>query len=589
MDRLLTRSDPLGRQENYRYDSAGNLTQFTDRRGKLTAFQYDALNRSIFSGFGQSGASYESTVGYTYDAGNRLTQTVDSITGTITRGYDGLGHLTSETTPQGSVTYTYDAAGRRATMTTSSQSIVNYSYDTANRVTQITQGSSAVSFGYDAANRRTSLTLPNGVIVSYGYDVASQLTGLTYSLNAATLGNLTYGYDLAGRRRSVGGSYASTGLPNPISSVAYDAANELMQWGTATPIYDANGNMVSDGTNSFSWNARNQLASMNMIGDSFQYDPFGRRTAKAILGTTTNYLYDGLNPMQELSGSTVTANLLTGLGVDERFTRTDSSGTADFLTDVLGSTLALTNSSGSSVAQYTYEPFGNTAPAGSSSSTYQYAGRENDGTGLYQYRARYYSPQTGRFLSEDPLGFAGGDVNLYAYGADSPTNFTDPFGTTITVNGNGANSAYYQQAISYLTRDPGMAAIINDLIRSSTNYNIDFNGNDDDHYDPSTHTVAWDPNSALRTTNNECQTPALGLGHEMAHADAPWWAPWVGWIPWPAYDNLEERRVITGSETRAANTLGEGTRTDHGGTPFTVPTPTSTTSPLAGRGCGCRH
>jgi hypothetical protein len=67
----------------------------------------------------------------------------------------------------------------------------------------------------------------------------------------------------------------------------------------------------------------------------------------------------------------------------------------------------------------------------------------------------------------------------------------------------------------------------------------------------------------------------LGLGHEMAHADAGFWAQLIGWIPWPGYDNLEERRVITGPETAAAMTLGEATRTDHGGTPYVVSTPIS--------------
>jgi hypothetical protein len=86
-------------------------------------------------------------------------------------------------------------------------------------------------------------------------------------------------------------------------------------------------------------------------------------------------IYDGANPVQELSGSTVTANLLTGLGVDERFTRTDSSATANFLTDALGSTLALTDGGVSTLASYTYEPFGNATMSGGSTSTYQYTGR----------------------------------------------------------------------------------------------------------------------------------------------------------------------------------------------------------------------
>jgi RHS repeat-associated protein len=224
----------------------------------------------------------------------------------------------------------------------------------------------------------------------------------------------------------VGGSYAATGLPNAISTTAYDAANELTQWGTVTPTYDSNGNMVSDGTNSYVWNARNQLVSMNLNGDSFQYDPFGRRVGKTIVASTTNYMYDGANPVQELSGSTVTANLLTG-EIDEYFTRTDSSGAANLLTDALGSTLALTNASGSTLASFNYEPFGKTTITGSSASTYQYTGRENDGTGVYYYRARYYSPTLQRFVSEDPLALQA-STSLYRYVSNSPVNAKDPRG-----------------------------------------------------------------------------------------------------------------------------------------------------------------
>jgi RHS repeat-associated protein len=299
------------------------------------------------------------------------------------------------------------------------------------RYQQIAQGSTTVSFGYDSANRRTSLTLPNGIVVSYGYDTASELTGLTYTLGSNTLGNLTYSYDLAGRRTSVGGSYGSTNLPNIVSATAYDAANELSQWGTATPSYDANGNMLSDGTNSYVWNARNQLASMDMSGYSFQYDPFGRRVTKTIIGTTTNFLYDGANPVQEQSGGTAIANLLTG-GMDEYFQRTDSAGARSFLADALGSTFALTDSTGTVQASYTYDPFGNTTVVGSSSSTYQFTGRENDGTGLYFYRALFYSPTLERFFSEDPIGLDGG-TNLYSYTGDSPTNWTDPAGLDVTI------------------------------------------------------------------------------------------------------------------------------------------------------------
>jgi RHS repeat-associated protein len=318
-------------------------------------------------------------------------------------------------------------------MTVAGQTAVNYSYDNANRLMGMTQGTStSVSLAFDNANRRSSLTLPNGIVVTYNYDNASELTGLTYTLGSNTLGNLTYSYDLVGRRTGVGGSLAQTGLPLGISSASYNANNQLTQWGTANLFHDANGNMTSDGTNSYTWNARNQLASMNFNNVSFQYDGYGRRTGKTISGYTTNYLYDGANIVQELSGTTPTANLLSG-GIDEVFTRTDANGTANFLRDALGSTVALTDNGGTSLATYAYESFGNTSvTSGSSANPYQYTGRENDGTGLFFYRARYYNPSLQRFISEDPIGFGGGQANLYAYVGNSPLNLIDPTGLDAT-------------------------------------------------------------------------------------------------------------------------------------------------------------
>ena len=160
------------------------------------------------------------------------------------------------------------------------------------------------------------------------------------------------------------------------------------------------------------------------VNASFVYDAFGRRVARDVNNVTTEFLYDGLNPVQELDGNNPpnpTAELLTGLDIDEYFTRTDTSGAMAFLSDALGSTLALTDSSGAINTSYTYEPFGKTTAGGTNANPYQFTGRENDGTGLFFYRARYYSPTYQRFIGQDPLGFAGGDVNLYGYGKNSPT------------------------------------------------------------------------------------------------------------------------------------------------------------------------
>jgi RHS repeat-associated protein len=342
--------------------------------------------------------------------------------------FDGFDRLVSETTPQGSVSYQYDAAGREIQMTVAGQPPVGYTYDNANRATQITQGNSAISFSYDIANRRISLTLPNSVTVAYGYDSDSHLTGVTYQNSTALLGNLTYSYDRNGRIAQKSGTFARTSLPGALMSATYDAANRLSKWGSTSYSYDANGNIQSDGTNTYVWDARNQLSSISGgVAASFQYDPLGRRINKIVGGGATGFLYDGPNVVQELSGLIPTATRLNGK-IDEIFTRTGTN-TVGFLSDGLGSTAALTDTTGAVATQYTYEPFGNTSSIGSTSSnSFQYTGRENDGTGLYYYRARYYNPVVQRFISQDPIGLAGSDTNLYAYTLNSPTNFADPGG-----------------------------------------------------------------------------------------------------------------------------------------------------------------
>ena len=135
----------------------------------------------------------------------------------------------------------------------------------------------------------------------------------------------------------------------------------------------------------------------------------------------------------ELAAGAPVANLLTGLGVDEYFARTDIVGSQYFLTDALGSTVALTDASGATLNDYTYEPFGNVSITGAVFNPYQYTGRENDGTGLYYYRARYYSPTLQRFISEDPIGLQGG-LGLYTYVENNPLSFTDPSGLDVTIS-----------------------------------------------------------------------------------------------------------------------------------------------------------
>ena len=152
--------------------------------------------------------------------------------------------------------------------------------------------------------------------------------------------------------------------------------------------------MLSDGDHTFAWDPRNQISSVNGTGP--QYDALGRKSTN-LFGLS--FLFDGANAVQELAGSTVTSNSIAG-GVDETFARSDSSGSFIPLQDGLGSTIALVDNAGNLATTYSYDPFGNTTVSGSlSSNHFQDTGRGNDLNGLYDYRARYYSPLLGRFIS----------------------------------------------------------------------------------------------------------------------------------------------------------------------------------------------
>jgi RHS repeat-associated protein len=454
MERLETRKDALLATEVFMYDGNGNVAQATDRRGKVTTYEYDALNRPSFVGFGtQAGPTYESSVTFTYDGASRLTLAADSETGNVAREYDEFDRLANETTPQGIVTYEYDSIGRRTATTVTGQPTTTYTYDDANRITQIAQNTSTVNLTYDAGGRRSSVTLPNGVMTRYTYNASSQITGLTYDQPNLTLGNLVYTYDSVGRRTGLGGTLAQIDLPASLSSATYNANNQLTMWDATTFTYDANGNLANDSSRTYSWNARNELSSLGgSVTASFSYDPFGRRTSKSIGGVGTTYLYDGANIIQELSGSTPTANLLRG-ETDEVFVRADGASISHFLADALGSSVALTDTTGTIQGTYRYQPFGTTASSGSvTNNGFQFTGRENDGTGLYYYRARYYAPGRQRFLSEDPIDFGAGDANLYVYSGNDPINKTDPSGLyagwdDVAFAGGGAVAGLVGQAV----------------------------------------------------------------------------------------------------------------------------------------------
>lgn len=203
-----------------------------------------------------------------------------------------------------------------------------------------------------------------------------------------------------------------------------------------TVAYDANGNTLTDAQGrSFTWDFENRLTQAVVPGTNggtttFKYDPFGRRIQKSGPLGTTNYLYDGMNSLEEVdnSGNILARYTQSGL-IDEPLGMLRSGVTSYYEGDGLSSTSSLSNSGGTLANTYTYDSFGKlTASTGTLTNPFQYTGREFDAeAGFYFYRARYYDQSDGRFISEDPITFRGG-VNFYRYVVNNPVVNVDPPG-----------------------------------------------------------------------------------------------------------------------------------------------------------------
>jgi RHS repeat-associated protein len=197
---------------------------------------------------------------------------------------------------------------------------------------------------------------------------------------------------------------------------------------------DANGNTLGDAQGrSFTWDFENQLTQAVVPGTgtvTFKYDPFGRRIQKSGPLGTTNYLYDGITLTEEIdSAGNIIARYAEGRSVDEPLAELRSGSTSFYEQDGLGSVASLSSGAGALTGTYTYDSFGNlTASTGSVTNPFRYTGREFDSeTGIYEYRARYFDPTIGRFISEDPFRFAAG-MNFFAFVHNNPVALDDPMG-----------------------------------------------------------------------------------------------------------------------------------------------------------------
>jgi len=297
-------------------------------------------------------------------------------------------------------------------------------------------------YAFDLADQLTSST-HHGQTTTYTYDDAGQLTAANHSIQR----DESYSYDLNGNRNL--GGY-DTGPNNQVLSdgsfdYAYDGEGNLL---TKTEI--ATGEITA-----YTYDHRNRLIAVRQFDSAgedllhevtFTYDAFNRRIAKSVdsdgegvaAAVVTRFVYDGDHVWIDYDGSgTVLTRYLFGDKTDEVLARYRASeGTVWHLTDNLGTVRDLVDEAGDLLNHIDYDSFGqiiaqSNAAAGD---RFTYTGREWDAEiGLYYYRARYFDPQLGRFISPDPLGFDAGDNNLYRYVANRPLTASDPFGEMAAV------------------------------------------------------------------------------------------------------------------------------------------------------------
>jgi RHS repeat-associated protein len=448
------------------YDDDGNLLTITDSFSALT---YTYTNRNDVSTMDNGGTPNAPHVvlAYSYDPADNVLSLTDTINGhadaTNTYTPDALNRL-AEVTQSGAgvstkgVDLTYNEVGQPATIHRfvdlgGTQEVASsaYTYDNLNRLTLLvhSHGGAAVAsyqYTFDAASRITQIVSNDGT-TDYTLDALGQL--LTADHHSSSNPAESYTYDHNGNR-ATSGTQAST--------YTIVSANRLSSDGTYTYAYDNEGNLIQRteiATNKvrlFQWDERNRLTAVidrDATGTVIQqvlftYDAFDRRIAKEVKqggsDVVTYFVQDRGNPLLDFvdddgpSGPhapTLAMRYLTGPAVDQVFAQEDASGRVSWLlADHLGTVRDLVDNSGTVVNHITYDSYGNvlaqTHPE--IATRFLFTGREFDPeTGLYYYRARYYDPKAGRFISMDPIRFRAG-ANLYRYVGNAPHLFTDPQG-----------------------------------------------------------------------------------------------------------------------------------------------------------------
>ena len=487
---LSTVVEPDGSVVSNSYDNADRLISVGTPEGRTTHFSVDAIGQSTniqypSTAFSRSFNARGSVI-ETKNAKNEITQynrdVLDRVTNVVHNGqwkasfaYDFLGNIISGNGQHSTVSFSYDSMNRlsNSVLQVSSQYDLNgnrtgiiypggfsvpYQYDENNRLASVSLsafGLSSVDFSYDAAGRMTNIAYPNNVSGSFSHNQNGQIIEYSYQsgtnkflhriLQRNALGFKTVEDVCAGPSPQLSGQIHKTRVNNSADQLVLLQSSA----GTTDFTYDANGcliNQQSEISNlQFHWDFDNKLTSVSSVSSvvHYLYDASGARISRISNGVTNYFVIDYKAPLKmplaevNAAGHVTrfyiwsTHGLLAHLDVTDNGSQITVDSVSCYHMDETGSTLALTDGTGSVTDQYNYSPNGTVLlHSGTNSTPYQWLGAlavRNEENGLYYMLNRYYSSEMKQFISIDPKGIEGG-YNLYAYANLNPLFFSDPFG-----------------------------------------------------------------------------------------------------------------------------------------------------------------
>jgi RHS repeat-associated protein len=436
---------------SYAYSADGLRTSMSDETGTST-WTHDSLNRLV-----AAKNANDQTVSYTYDLGDRVT-----AIGYPAALVPGAPGSTPSTVPAGTVTRTFDDDDRMLSVKDWLNNTTSYTYDANSNISTIARpnGTTATNL-YDVNDGLVKITDAGGSFsrVDTYTRTDDQLLKTQVETGTAAQPNPTYAYDSSARLTGTGATakqtYAYDAADNPTKIVrntltanqSFDPAHQITQIKNASnattasfgysPLGERSSftNTSTGFVTTYGYDQAGQLRAFTgkdtagaALSQTYGYDGLGLRRWRQAANVRTHHTWDGSGglPLMIQDGSTSYIYGPEGVPIEQIL----SGGTVRQLHhDQLGSIRAVTSSTRSVLAAYSYDPYGQpltTTGTGAAANLFRYAGQYTDQTGLLYLRARYYDPATAQFLTRDPLEAQ--TLDPYGYAARSPVSNTDNSG-----------------------------------------------------------------------------------------------------------------------------------------------------------------